>query len=44
MPTFDKVDPFLDDYDRLTDSQKAAFLGAVEKFVIDLKRGTFRKG
>ena len=44
MPTFDKLGPFLEDYEKLTDVQKTAFLDAIQKFVEDLRRGSFRKG
>jgi len=45
MPTFDRLDTFLRDFDRLTPAQKAAFLRSVRDFADDLATGTgFRKG
>ncbi len=44
MPTFDKESRALQDYARLTPSQRAEFREALRKFVEDLRRGSFRKG
>lgn len=44
MPTFDREDPFFDDYDVLSPAQRRAFKVAVPKFVRDLRPGRFRKG
>ncbi len=44
MPTHFEEDRFLDEFDRLSSAQRAAFLIALEKFIEDLRRGTFRKG
>jgi len=44
MPTFDKPKPFESDYERLTPAERRAFKDAVAKFVVDLRRGSFRKG
>jgi len=44
VPTFEANEPFLDDYDHLTDERRAAFKAAVRKFVHDLRAGQFRKG
>jgi hypothetical protein len=44
MPTFERLDPFRDQFERLTETQKAAFRVAVRKFVDDLRCGQFRKG
>ncbi len=44
MPTFDREDPFFDDYELLSPAQRRAFKAAVSKFVEDLRRGQFRKG
>ncbi len=44
MPTFDKAKPFEADYERLTPAERQAFKEAVAKFVVDLRRGSFRKG
>jgi hypothetical protein len=44
MPTFDRLAAFLRDFDRLSPSQKAAFLRSVREFADDLATGTgFRK-
>ena len=39
MPTYERLPAFLRDFERLTPSQRAAFLAAVAKFVEDLQRG-----
>lgn len=44
MPTFDKDEPFRQDYRRLTPGERAAFKLAVRKLVHDLKSGAFRAG
>ena len=45
MPTYGWLARFRADFDRLTPSQQAAFLQAVEQFVDDLRVGAgFRKG
>ncbi len=44
MPTFERLDPFREQFERLTEEQKSAFRKAVRKFVEDLVRGHFRKG
>ena len=44
MPTFDRLAAFLRDFDRLSPSQKAAFLHSVRGFADDLTAGNgFRK-
>ncbi|HEX5547301.1 MAG TPA: hypothetical protein VFX24_07810 [Ktedonobacterales bacterium] len=42
MPTSELLPDFHRDYANLTDAQKRAFRLAVKKFVIDLRRGSFR--
>ena len=44
MPTYDAEETFWRQHARLTAAQRAAFREAVDKFVSDLRRGTFRKG
>ena len=45
MPTYAWLARFRSDFQRLTPTQQAAFLVAVEQFVEDLRRDrTFRKG
>lgn len=45
MPTFEWLDRFSSDFQRLTPRQQAAFLAAIEQFVEDLRAGgRFRKG
>jgi hypothetical protein len=44
MPTFETETPFDQGFQRLTSDQQAAFKRAVQKFVADLRRGSFRKG
>jgi hypothetical protein len=44
MPTFDAEESFWAEYERLTTAQQRAFKEAVAKFVVDLRRGQFRKG
>ena len=45
MPTYAWLARFGADFERLTPTQQAAFLAAVEQFVEDLQRGgAFRKG
>jgi hypothetical protein len=44
MPTFERLEPFKDQFERLTEARKTAFRIAVRKFVADLERGQFRKG
>lgn len=44
MPTFDRLQAFLRDFDRLSLSQKAAFLRSAREFADDLAAGTgFRR-
>jgi hypothetical protein len=44
-PTYNRADPFDDDWKKLTPEQRKQFLAAVTKLVADLKRGEgFRKG
>ncbi|HEX5439893.1 MAG TPA: hypothetical protein VFW76_03350 [Ktedonobacterales bacterium] len=42
MPTSELLPDFHRDYAKLTEAQKKAFRQAVKKFVIDLRRGSFR--
>ena len=42
MPTSELLPDFRRDYARLTEEQKKAFRLVVKKFVIDLRRGSFR--
>ena len=44
MPTYDADERFNVDFDRLTPAQQRRFLAAVEKLVVDLRAGAFRKG
>lgn len=44
MPTFEWFRRFGDDLAGLTPAQRLAFKEAVEHFVADLRRGSFRKG
>ena len=44
MPTHEEDTSFWRDFDHLNAVQKAEFKAAVAKFVVDLRRGTFRKG
>lgn len=44
MPTHREEDRFLDDFDHLTREQRTAFLIALDKFIEDVRRGSFRKG
>ncbi len=45
MPTYDRVQRFMDDWNKLTKEEQDAFLVAVGQFIEDLKRdGQFRKG
>jgi hypothetical protein len=44
MPTYDQLEPFRRDYAALTERQRSQFQRAVEKFIADLRRGSFRKG
>ena len=44
MPTYEAEPRFQVDFDRLTSTQREAFLAAVAKFVADLKARRFRKG
>lgn len=45
MPTYGWLARFRVDFERLTPTQQAAFLMAVDQFVADLREGrTFRKG
>jgi hypothetical protein len=44
MPTYEKDESFRADYRRLSPAAKAAFKLAVQKFVHDLRAGSFRKG
>ena len=39
MPIRDALDPFFEDYDKLTLQQKRRFLAAVRELVTDLKEG-----
>jgi hypothetical protein len=42
MPTNELLPDFRRDYAKLTEAQRKAFRLAVKKFVIDLRRGSFR--
>jgi hypothetical protein len=42
MPTSELLPDFRRDYAKLSELQKKAFRAAVKKFVIDLRRGSFR--
>ena len=42
MPTSELLPDFRRDYTKLSEPQKKAFRAAVKKFVIDLRRGSFR--
>jgi hypothetical protein len=44
LPTYEPTKRFLEEYARLTEAQRTAFRRAVERFVADLERGTFRPG
>lgn len=44
MPTHSETTQFQRDWDRLTAAEQAEFKAAVAKLVVDLRRGTFRKG
>jgi hypothetical protein len=44
VPTHHEEDSFWRDWDRLTEDQQDAFLDAVAKLVVDLRRGVLRKG
>lgn len=44
MPTYERRPQFDRDYAALTPDQRKAFRAAVEKFVADLERGSFRAG
>lgn len=44
MATYEATERFWREYQRLTAEQRAAFKGAVEHFVADLKDGQFRAG
>jgi hypothetical protein len=44
MPTYEARESFRRDFEHLTKQQQEAFLRAVDKLVIDLRRGVFRKG
>lgn len=44
MPTFERTDPFRDDFKKLSPVERAAFNAAVQKLVHDLRTGTIRKG
>jgi hypothetical protein len=45
VPTYSWFARFRADFERLSPTQQAAFLAAVQQFVEDMKRGgTFRKG
>ncbi len=41
MPTHDELRRFLNDYSRLTDTQRAAFRAALQLFVAGLRSGRF---
>lgn len=42
MPTYDVLESFLRDYDRLSPEERELFLAAKEKFVQDADSGRFR--
>ena len=44
MPTYELTRRFERDLEALTKEQREAFQRAVRKFVVDLRRGGFRKG
>ena len=44
MPTYDEEHRFRREWDRLSASQQAAFMVAVQKLVEDLRGNRFRKG
>ena len=44
MPTYEALESFWRDWDRLTREQQALFRGMVDKFVADLERGQLRAG
>jgi hypothetical protein len=44
VPTYERRPQFDRDYAALTQDQRQAFRAAVEKFVADLERGSFRSG
>lgn len=44
MPTYERRPQFDRDYAALTQDQTRAFRAAIEKFVADLERGSFRAG
>lgn len=45
MPTYDRLQRFMDDWNKLSPDEQEAFLAAVRQFVEDLERdGKFRKG
>jgi hypothetical protein len=44
MPTYERRPQFDRDYAALSREQRRAFRAAVEKFVADVERGTFRAG
>lgn len=44
MPTYDKLNLFLEQYEKLTPAQKSEFKLAIRKLVEDLRSGQFRKG
>ena len=44
MPTYEALETFWRDWDRLTKEQQASFRSAVDEFVADLQRGHLRAG
>jgi len=44
VPTHEERPQFRHDFNALTREQQQAFLGAVQRFVADLRRGSFRAG
>lgn len=44
MPTYGLSEDFIHDWLNLSEQQRRAFRGAVEKFVADLRTGSLRKG
>jgi len=44
VPTYETLDVFWRDWERLTTDEKGAFLRAVEKLVVDIDAGRIRSG
>lgn len=44
MPTHEERPQFRSDFNALTRDQQLAFLGALQRFIADLRRGQFRAG